>query len=309
MNLRDFVGIIRELSFSEIRHEAMIPPRVLLVATSWEQADAWRSDLFGRDAATFVDLVTPESGEVNPLAFDVIVSIGELDRERSRSWVDLCRRAGEEIRLVEVDDRKPASHEHLERVRRWICDVCRDRTVSLGRYIDEMRHAATSEIVADTSRVNAQFAAISNVPAMIPVVGSVFAAGADFLVLTKNQLMMMYRLAAIYDRDLDDRFRIYTELAPVVGAGLLWRTAARQIAAVLPFALGAIPKVAIAYTGTYAVGQAARLYYEHGCQLNAEEFGELYREAISVFESARGRIAGVTEPPPEPIAAEGRSSA
>jgi uncharacterized protein (DUF697 family) len=138
--------------------------------------------------------------------------------------------------------------------------------------------------------VNAQFAALSNIPALIPVVGGIFAAGADFLVLTKNQLMMMYRLAAIYDRDLDNRWRVYRELAPVVGAGFVWRTTARQIAAVLPFAVGAVPKVAIAYAGTYAIGQAARAYYEYGDRLDSDELAQVYRDGLASLERARHRI-------------------
>jgi uncharacterized protein (DUF697 family) len=195
------------------------------------------------------------------------------------------------MRLIEVQSRQSTDEVRLEELRRVICDLCRDRSVAFGRYMSRMRRAATSETIADTSRVNAQFAALSNIPALIPIVGGVFAAGADFLVLTKNQLMMMYRLAAIYDRDLDDRWRLYAELAPVVGAGLLWRTAARQTAAVLPFALGAVPKVAIAFAGTYSVGQAARVYFEYGHELDSEELAELYREGLAALESARGRIA------------------
>ncbi len=291
MNIRDFVSVIRELSFTEIRHEAMIPPRVLLVSFDIEEGERWRTLIFGDDSRPFVEVVSPSTLDVDPLAFDGIVSIGALPLELSRSWADRFRRAHEEMRLIEVQPDQSVLSEDLNHLRRVICDLCRDRSVAFGRYLETMREAVTSEIVADTSRVNAQFAALSNIPAIIPVVGNMFAAGADFLVLTKNQLMMMYRLAAIYDRDLDDRWQVYSELAPVVGAGFLWRTTARQAAAMLPFALGAVPKVAIAYAGTYAVGQAARLYYEHGCTLSGSELGRIYEEGLQAVNSARGRLA------------------
>lgn len=291
MNIRDFVGVLRDLSFSEIRHEAMIPPRLLLVAQSESEGSDWREKLFGDDSSPFVEVVTAETENVDPLAYDAIVSIGPLPGNRSRSWSDLFRRANEEMRLIEVQPGHSANSSELNSVRRVICDLCRERSVAFGRYIATMREAATCEIVADTSRVNAQFAALSNIPALIPVVGGIFAAGADFLVLTKNQLMMMYRLAAIYDRDLDDRWRIYSELMPVAGAGFLWRTTARQIAAVLPFAIGAVPKVVIAYAGTYAIGHAARAYYEYGERLDSEQLAQVYRDGLAALENARHRIS------------------
>jgi uncharacterized protein (DUF697 family) len=290
MNIRDFVGIIRELSFSEIRHEAMIPPRILLVAPSDDEAEEWRSTIFGDDAVPFVETVTPDTADVDPLSYDALVSIGPLRPELARRWSEQFRRANEEMRLVEVQQHQSVEPHSLNTLRRVLCDLCRDRSVSFGRYMSVMREPATAEIVADTSRVNAQFAALSNIPALIPLVGGIFAAGADFLVLTKNQLMMMYRLAAIYDRDLDNRWRVYSELAPVVGAGFIWRTTARQIAAVLPFAIGAVPKVAIAYAGTYAIGHGARTYYEHGYKLDSEELAQVYREGLAALESVRHRI-------------------
>ncbi len=295
MNIRDFIGVLRELSFTEIRHEAMIPPRLLLIALSTDEGDRWRAVIFGEDSTPFVDVVSFDNPDADPLAYDGLVSIGQLELELSRRWADAFRRANEEMRLVEVHPGQSILPEGLDSLRRVICDLCRDRSVAFGRYIGAMRRAATAEIVADTSRVNAQFAALSNIPAMIPLVGGMFAAGADFLVLTKNQLMMMYRLAAIYDRDLDDRWRVYAELAPVVGAGFLWRTTARQIAAALPLALGAAPKVAIAFAGTYAVGQAARVYYEYGDQLTSDELSRVYQGGLAALDSVRERIGAGSE--------------
>jgi uncharacterized protein (DUF697 family) len=290
MGIRDFVGILRDLSFSEIRHEAMIPPRILLVSPDVSQGEDWRESIFGEESGPFVEVVPADRLDVDPLAYDAIVSIGPLPPERARSWSELFRRTDEEMRLIEVQPGHSRYPSELYSVRRVICDLCRTRSVAFGRYMESMREAATNEIISDTSRVNAQFAALSNIPALIPVVGGVFAAGADFLVLTKNQLMMMYRLAAIYDRDLDDRFRIYSELTPVVGAGFVWRTTARQIAAVLPFAIGAVPKVAIAYAGTYAIGHGARVYYEFGERLDSDELAQVYRDGLDALERARHRI-------------------
>jgi uncharacterized protein (DUF697 family) len=135
-------------------------------------------------------------------------------------------------------------------------------------------------VVQLTSRVNGQFALASNLPALVPVVGGILAAGADTIVLTKNQLMMLYKLAAIHGRDLDNRFRIYQEMIPIVGAGLFWRTVARDLAAMMPFAAGAVPKVAIAFAGTMAAGMAAHLYYHEGKRVDSVRMREFYQNAL-----------------------------
>lgn len=295
MNISDFFGIVRELSFSEIRHEAMIPPRILIVAEDLEAGNDWSDAIFGSSSHPFVEVINPADGSVDPLAYDAIISIGNLDPSIARDWADRFRRTNEEMRLIEIDDASETDPPDVYGLQRIICDLCRDRSVAFGRYLEQLRPAATAEVVADTSRVNAQFAALSNIPAIIPVVGTLVAAGADFLVLTKNQMMMMYRLAAIYDRDLDDRWRIYSELAPIVGAGFLWRTTARQAAAILPFALGAVPKVAIAYAGTFAIGQAARAYYEHGAELSTEDLKRLYQQGLTLVSRSTEEPASAPE--------------
>jgi len=102
-------------------------------------------------------------------------------------------------------------------------------------------------------------------------------------VLTKNQLMLLYKLAAIFGRDMDNRWQIYTEMMPVVGGGLMWRTVARELSDLLPFAMGTVPKVAIAYAGTYSTGQAARFYYEHGTKIDRKQMQALYKEALALM--------------------------
>jgi uncharacterized protein (DUF697 family) len=111
------------------------------------------------------------------------------------------------------------------------------------------------------------------------VVGSLLSAGADTIVLTKNQLMMVYKIAAASGRDLDDQHAILREMIPVVGQGFLWRTVAREATTLLPLAAGTIPKVAIAFTGTYALGRAAELFYRFGKKPTKEQRDEFVLQA------------------------------
>jgi uncharacterized protein (DUF697 family) len=90
---------------------------------------------------------------------------------------------------------------------------------------------------------------------------AIFIPGADFPVLTLNQIRMVFRIAAAYGHEIDrDRA---LELLGVIGAGLGFRAAARQALGFVPFAGWAV-KGAIAYTATRALGEAAIRYFERG---------------------------------------------
>ncbi|WP_410960041.1 hypothetical protein, partial [Salmonella sp. SAL4434] len=53
------------------------------------------------------------------------------------------------------------------------------------------------------------------------------------------------------------------EIAAVLGSGLLFRQAARQLVGLIPIA-GIAPKVAIAYSGTWAIGRALTAWVTEG---------------------------------------------
>ena len=76
---------------------------------------------------------------------------------------------------------------------------------------------------------------------------------------------------------------ILQDVLPVVGAGLLWRTVAREAATLLPFAAGTIPKVAIAYVGTTAVGRAAEFYYRTGLKPTRSQMDQFARQAAELL--------------------------
>ena len=90
---------------------------------------------------------------------------------------------------------------------------------------------------------------------------AIFVPGADFPVLTLNQLRMVFRMAAAYGQEID-RERI-PEVLAVVGAGLGFRTIAREALGFVP-GLGWAVKGGVAYVGTKALGKAASAYFEQG---------------------------------------------
>jgi uncharacterized protein (DUF697 family) len=97
---------------------------------------------------------------------------------------------------------------------------------------------------------------------------AIFVPGADMPVLTLNQIRMVFRLAAAYGEEMD-RDRALEVLA-VIGAGLGFRTIARQALGIVP-GVGWAVKGGVAYAGTQAVGRAAAAFFENGGQRRLKE--------------------------------------
>jgi len=283
MGVRDFVSVLREISFDELESEARIAPRLLVISSDRTGSAALAERLFGSDASEYVDVRAFSDSGVDPYHYDTIVTLGPIDASIGRDWREQLRRVKEPLRLVEVSHTSRVSEHDLESVRRRIVDCADDRAIAIGRYIPLMKSACADQIISETATVNGQFALVSNLPTLLPLVGNALAVGADFFVLTKNQLMLIFKLAAIHGRDLDNRWRIYTEMMPVVGAGLAWRTMAREVVTLLPLAIGTVPKVAIAFAGTWVIGQSAEVYYERGEKLNKGQVRALYAQALEIL--------------------------
>jgi uncharacterized protein (DUF697 family) len=90
---------------------------------------------------------------------------------------------------------------------------------------------------------------------------AIFIPGADFPVLTLNQIRMVLRIAAAYGEELD-RERAF-EILSVVAAGLGFRTVARHLVGAVP-GLGWAVKGGVAYGATLAIGEAAAAYFAAG---------------------------------------------
>jgi uncharacterized protein (DUF697 family) len=136
--------------------------------------------------------------------------------------------------------------------------------LAVGRRHPLLREPVADYLIRDTSRVNAQFAALSSLPANIPLLGGLVGDMADMLVLTKNQVLLLFKLGGLYGRDLELGRQLIAEVMPIVGGAFLWRTTARTLVGLVPGMLGAVPKTLVAYSGTYVVGQMARYYYQYG---------------------------------------------
>jgi uncharacterized protein (DUF697 family) len=118
---------------------------------------------------------------------------------------------------------------------------------ALAARLPALREPLCRELIESFSRKNG-------------IVGvAVFVPGADFAVLTLNQLRLVLRLAAAHGVEVDQQRA--PEVLATVAAGLGFRAVARQLLGAVPVA-GWLVKGAIAYGGTRAVGEAAQRYFE-----------------------------------------------
>jgi uncharacterized protein (DUF697 family) len=88
---------------------------------------------------------------------------------------------------------------------------------------------------------------------------AIFVPGADFPVLTLNQIRLVLRLAAAHGVEVDQQ-RL-PEVLATVAAGFGFRAVARQLLGAIPFGGWAV-KGGIAYGGTRALGEAAVRYFQ-----------------------------------------------
>jgi uncharacterized protein (DUF697 family) len=148
--------------------------------------------------------------------------------------------------VVVVPPGKPAP---VGEVAELVASLTEENGYGLAARLPVIREAVVEAIVRRFSRQNG-------------ILGvAIFVPGADFPVLTLNQLRMIFRIAAAHGEEID-RERI-PEILAVVGAGLGFRTVAREALGFVP-GLGWAVKGGIAYAGTKALGKAATAYFEQG---------------------------------------------
>ncbi len=121
-----------------------------------------------------------------------------------------------------------------------------ERGTPLSARLPVLRSAVCDQLIETFSRKNG-------------VLGvAIFVPGADFPVLTLNQLRLVLRLASAHGVEVDQS-RL-PEVLGTVAAGFGFRAVARQLLGVVPVA-GWVVKGGIAYAGTRAIGEAARRYF------------------------------------------------
>lgn len=167
-----------------------------------------------------------------------------------------------------------------------------DLALPLSRALYPFRKPASHHIIRSVSKENALFALATALPDIVPSLLSFgWAVGefsSDTAFLTMNQIRMAFNLAAASDRQVGFREQ-RSQIASIVAGAFGWRALARELVGKVPFGGGLIPKAAIAYAGTFAVGKSLERLYRLGYGFTRDERRAVYEEA---YEHGR-QIAGM----------------
>jgi uncharacterized protein (DUF697 family) len=159
--------------------------------------------------------------------------------------------------------------------------------LSLARSLPPLRDAYARALVDEVARANAVYVASTGVAKLVPVL-NVPLNVADVVVLTKNQLMMAYRIARAYGKEGRAQ-DLMGEVVGVIGGGMFFRQIAREMIGLVP-GWGIVPNVAISFAGTWVIGKTVTVWARTGRRLDQAEIRRLYGEALSRGRQLAGRI-------------------
>ena len=209
----------------------------------------------------------------------ILVALGETGQPLPPSIGRLGTRA-----FTFVDPRAAAAPEHLaEAVLKALPDKLH---LAAARRLPGLRTLVARRLTGEVSFSNATVAAASALPSVFIVLGLPIAA-ADTLILTKNQALMVYRLALAHGAPPDFQRRMI-EITPVIGGAVLWRQVAGGLVGLIP-GYGVLPKTAVAYAGTYITGRAAELWYQRGA-VGKDDLRRIRAEGTEKAKDASARL-------------------
>jgi uncharacterized protein (DUF697 family) len=204
----------------------------------------------------------------------VVALLPDRDAPSGAAWLAATRVRRDEcaVSLGRPGDAKPTLAGRL-------ADALGEEGIPLAQRLPALRRAVADHLVLTAARQNGVIGVVIIIP------------GADMPAMTLNQIRMVLRIAAAYGEELGlDRA---LEILSVAGAGLVFRTLARQALDFVP-GFGWAVKGAVGFSGTVALGSAAIEYFEAGAPLTPARFTKL-ADTLDRFRKAlpfRGVAAG-----------------
>ncbi|GEM_PF-299800 len=300
---------IKEIDLKPIRDAAMQPVRITLVGVSGagkhSLAEQMRSDPAkpGIRTQSTLSIINLEQATEAPDAHLIIVVVDATrpDFNEEQRLVKIWSEAGKSILVLinKVDlvqgnfTGEPHHGWQAARVLSGsvnelgflqkefiptVLELLPQKQVALGRLFPLFRMAIAKQQVSETCLSNAAYAFSTGLAEIVPVLDLPLNV-TDLVVLTKSQGFLAYKLGLLLG--FSTRWQDYvSEFGSVIGGGFLWRQIARSLVGLIP-AWGIIPKVAVAYAGTYAVGYAILGWYQSGRKLTPKQMHALYVQAFS----------------------------
>ena len=300
---------VKEIDLKPIRESAINPVRIVLVGAAESGrhtlAEQMRSDPArpGIHTQSTLALITMEAISEAPIAHLIIVLVEAtrtefaLEQSRVKAWSE----AGKNV-LVFVNKIDLVSSNimgdteagwHASRViygsandigylqREFVPTVLEllpQQHIALGRQFPLFRLPIARQLINEACFSNAAYSFSTGLAEIVPVLDLPLNM-TDMVVITKSQAFLAYKLGLLLG--FSTRWQDYvSEFGSVIGTGFLWRQIARELIGLVP-GWGIIPKVAVAYSGTYVVGNAILGWYLTGRNLSAKQMRALYAQAFS----------------------------
>jgi hypothetical protein len=176
---------------------------------------------------------------------------------------------------------------------REILDARPELDLPLARNFYVFREPVIDDIIQRVSKENALFSVASALPNVIPTLFELpWAIGefaTDTAFLTMNQVRMALLMAGACGDPVGYAEQM-TQIGLIIGGAFGWRALARELAGKIPLGGGLLPKGAIAYAGTYAVGASLKRYHLHGVKMTLSERRQQYQAAFERGRQVVGRM-------------------
>jgi uncharacterized protein (DUF697 family) len=273
--------VIREVDLDAIRREARASFDLVILGET-RQAERVRGALSPHGAVSphqFIRVNPPGGSATIPNAVIVVAPPGPRSADLDATLRYLAdRRIPHALVTPAEDDAAAIDAAAAQAATAILADLADADRLAFAHQLPLFRAPLYERIIEDTARANASFAFTSGLAEVVPILTAPLNLG-DMIVLTKNQLLMGYRLVLASGRDGEPK-KLIGEILGVLGGGLVFRQMARQLVGLIPV-VGIIPKVAVAYGGTWAIGRAVVLWVTEGRTASSETLRSFSREAAA----------------------------
>jgi uncharacterized protein (DUF697 family) len=158
-----------------------------------------------------------------------------------------------------------------------ILDLLPDSHLALGRQFPLFRVAIAQHLISESCFANAAYSFSTGLAEVVPIFDLPLNI-TDTIVLTKAQAFLIYKLGLTLG--FSTRWQDYLgEFGSVIGGGFVWRQVARMLIGLIPI-WGIVPKVAVAYSGTYVVGEVVLQWYQTGRHITKQQMNAIYKNGL-----------------------------
>ncbi len=274
-------GVGRHTLADQMRHDPQRPE-------SKTQTAVLISDLNSVDWVTAAELII--------LVLDATSNDFSQEQALAKKWVDAGKKVLVFVNKIDLSGNQPLISSpvgwQMERVlygsaldlvfmqREFvpaIMELLPERHLALGRQFPLFRMAIAHQLINEICYANAAYSLSTGVAEVVPIFDIPLNI-TDMVVLTKAQAFLVYKLGLALG--FSTRWQDYLgEFGSVVGGGFVWRQMARMLVGLIPV-WGIVPKVAVAYSGTYVVGHVVLQWYLTGRHISNQQMRAMYMQAL-----------------------------